>query len=130
MNYVREKSKETPGQALNTQSKEDFADDKYLKPALEDDAVLFSIDDLDGEQHENSVDKQQGAPVNGDSHASDTQQYLTRIAQLERALEQSREAFMKERGSGDEPPSGPPRARKQVDEQNRFYFNSYSFRGM
>jgi type I protein arginine methyltransferase len=129
VNYVRTKARENSRQAPNIQSKEDFVDEEYLKPALDDDAVLFSLEDLDGEQDETGPDESQEAPVDGDIHISDTQQYLTRIAELERALERSKEAFLKERSSGDEGVPSLPRARKHRDEHDRFYFNSYSTRG-
>lgn len=54
VNYVRtqvKKGNNTP----DVSSKSNFEDDVYLKPVLEDDALLYSLDDLADEQGEDAV---------------------------------------------------------------------------
>lgn len=39
-----------------------WADDKYLQPALEDDALLFTLDDIDERPVPEADDKEQSVP--------------------------------------------------------------------
>jgi protein arginine N-methyltransferase 3 len=54
VNYVRSEVK-NGNNAPDVSSKSKFEDDAYLKPVLEDDALLYSLDDLAEEQDEPSA---------------------------------------------------------------------------
>lgn len=54
VNYVRSEVK-NGNNAPDVSSKSKFEDDVYLKPVLEDDALLYSLDDLAEEQDEPSA---------------------------------------------------------------------------
>lgn len=129
MNYIRTKTHAQPTQRLDTPCKEDFASDEYLQPVLEDDAVLFSLEDLDEEPSEDNATKQPTESVTDAPHVTEISQYLTRIAELEQALERSREAFLKDRKGSIDRPAATTRKQDQKDEHDRFYFDSYSTRG-
>lgn len=67
----------------NTSSKEIFGDEKYLRPVIEDDALLYSLDDLDSVEPSEAVnqylgqDRSQQGPDSG---------LLARVAELEAEL--------------------------------------------
>ena len=47
VNYVRQEVKNGRGRrSLNLSTKSAFEDDRYLRPVLEDDALLYSLDDI------------------------------------------------------------------------------------
>ena len=46
VNYVRREVKEGRGQSLNVSSSTVFEDDQYLQPVLEDDALLYNLEDI------------------------------------------------------------------------------------
>jgi len=54
VNYVRTEVK-NGNNTPDVSSKSKFEDDAYLKPVLEDDALLYSLDDLTAEQGEDSA---------------------------------------------------------------------------
>jgi protein arginine N-methyltransferase 3 len=54
VNYVRTEVK-NGNKTPDVSSKSKFEDDAYLKPVLEDDALLYSLDDLTEEQGEEST---------------------------------------------------------------------------
>lgn len=64
MNYIREQVKSRKVD-VDVSSKALFEDDKYLRPVLEDDALLFSLDELVDSQTDGEV-----AQVTRDSDAS------------------------------------------------------------
>ena len=56
VNFVRREVKEGRGKFLDTSTKSAFDDDRYLQPVLEDDALLYSLEDI----VEAGADQQQG----------------------------------------------------------------------
>ena len=46
VNYIRQQIKNGLGHALDLKTKEAFQDDVYLIPFLEDDALLYSLEDV------------------------------------------------------------------------------------
>ena len=130
VNYIRKKVKEGNVQIPEPRSKEPFISDEYLKPVLEDDALLFSLEDLDEDSEPYVKQNSHPLEMNGKTTAPDIQQYAARIAELENALRMSREAFIEERSNTTAAAPTAPRARKQKDVHDRFYFNSYATRGM
>jgi protein arginine N-methyltransferase 3 len=116
-------------------SREDFADDKFLKPVLEDDALLISLDDLDelpGSQA--NVHETAGEPVKGE--------LVSRISELEEELRRMQSQFDDYRETvkqtlddrwNDTSTSGPSESKGVKKEEKRdddsHYFNSYSYNG-
>lgn len=82
---------------LNISSKAIFEDDKYLQPVLEDDALLYSLDDILGNfvddkepntKHENYYGYQHG--YQPEAHAPDP---FDRVIQLEKELQRLQHQF-------------------------------------
>ncbi|KIW52976.1 hypothetical protein PV05_08583 [Exophiala xenobiotica] len=124
VNYVRSEVK-----AGNTHpdvsTKSVFEDDKFLKPVLEDDALLYSMDDVFGDDA-------------GAGPASEVEQLREQLATLQSQFEAYREQVqnaMLERLEGQDALPGPSTARAKapaqastiVDELDKDYFKSYSY---
>ena len=112
-----------------------FQDDKYLQPVLEDDALLYSLDDISGEQED-------GEPMVDSA---------TQIRNLEAELDQMRGEFaeyklmvqramnksLKTEGGDDMSPSTPAASASTGkatistghERAENDYFSSYSFNG-
>ena len=60
--------------------KEDFEDSKYLYPFLEDDALLYSLDDLEHETEDTSAQQPGAADLGHDGYASNLDKDHTNIA--------------------------------------------------
>lgn len=150
MNFIRAGIKQGRGKP-SVMSKEDLDDDKYFLPVLEDDAVLFSLDEL--ETLQTNSDGAQGAaagdagqrPVDGDDADP-----LSRVRELEEQLLRTQRQFeeykkavtkMLEERWNDGPPEGPnasessshalqpneDRTRQLADDNDKAYFQSYSY---
>jgi len=87
VNYIREQVKigklkpDVSSSAL-------FQDDKYLRPTLEDDALLFSLDDLS-----NPLPEAQDLARGESAHAIEEASASLRIAELERQLQTVQSQF-------------------------------------
>ncbi|EON67526.1 hypothetical protein W97_06894 [Coniosporium apollinis CBS 100218] len=148
VNYIRAEV-----QAGNTKpdlsSKSLFEDDKYLQPVLEDDALLFCLDDL--------IDELEGPPqtsvIGGRGKAlfASEQNPLVRISELESQLERMRIQFAEYRETvsktleqrWEDSPTAPTsatagpsttssngtanRATKRTEAEDASYFQSYSY---
>ncbi|KAE9975347.1 hypothetical protein BLS_002660 [Venturia inaequalis] len=80
VNYIRQQTKDG-NTKLDIKSAAEFNDDKYLQPVLEDDALLFSLDDI-------SPSTQQGDNILATSEAADANPSPeAKIAHLERQLQ-------------------------------------------
>lgn len=73
-------------------SKAAFEDDRYLQPVLEDDAVLYSIDDVVGD-----IDNMKSPAINGSGNGltseDDGSSATNRIAELQKELERLQTQF-------------------------------------
>ena len=132
-------------------SKEDFQDDKYLKPVIEDDALLVGLDDVIGEEESDRAGLQNGSHKDN-AHGSNTNP-LARVAQLEEELKRLQSQFQDYRETvsrtlddrwndrDNQPASGPsgagpsttaanatPGAASARDDDSH-YFTSYSYNG-
>lgn len=138
VNYIRSEVKSGTTK-LQIASPGIFAEDRYLQPVLEDDAVLYSIDDLTTQAESDLIDIEASRQVQ--SPGDDGNARLARIAELEEKLRdltaeygsyrvQVQETL--ERRWGDEGPSNSQNpvtasvAEKDVDHS---YFDSYSYNG-
>lgn len=78
---------------LNISSKDVFEDDKYLQPVLEDDALLYSLDDILG----NFADDKEPNMKNGNRYGyqpeAHTPDPFDRVIQLEKQLQRLQHQF-------------------------------------
>ncbi|CRG92620.1 protein arginine N-methyltransferase 3 [Talaromyces islandicus] len=126
VNYIRSEAQKG-NKAPDVSSKSAFDDDSYLKPVLDDDALLYSLEDLtdDSAEEEN---KDKGAE--------------RRVAELEEELEQLRGQFANYRlavqtslseqlqATDDSTPAKPAAAKSEaatrIEDADEGYFTSYS----
>jgi protein arginine N-methyltransferase 3 len=132
VNYIR--SEVQSGRPVSSHiSKSDFEAEDYLKPVMEDDALLFSLDDL-------PVPVSEQWTANVDSNAADGNKLLTRIAELEEELRETQLQFSYYRSTvmetldkrwKDQPlrtdSNGAGEVEKRDDDS--YYFRSYSYNG-
>jgi type I protein arginine methyltransferase len=85
VNFIRSEVK--AGKTPRDISKDDLKDDKYLQPVLEDDALLFSLDDIVEDGYPTSEDG--GVALNKDADASPS----AKIAELEDQLQRLQSQF-------------------------------------
>ena len=118
-------------------SRADFDDEKFLKPVLEDDALLFSLDELPEVRGgvEGAVDKGKGV-------SRDSGELVARVSELEEELRRIQSQFddyrmtvkqtLDERWN-DKASSGPSGSGVADKEEKRdddsHYFSSYSYNG-
>ncbi|KAI9784403.1 MAG: hypothetical protein M1816_000874 [Peltula sp. TS41687] len=144
VNYIRSEIK--AGRALSElPSKDIFKDGKYLQPVLEDDALLFSIDEIMEHQNQPS-----GADAAKDPK-EDPKTLLAKISKLEEELQRVQSQFtsyklavkdvLNERleahtattesspaaVNGDSKPSSEESGKDNIDRNDNSYFNSYSY---
>ena len=128
VNYIRSEVKKGNPQP-DISSRELFEDEKYLQPVLEDDALLFSLDDL----------------LSATDHADDSTPHnaddLTKIANLEETLERLQNTqsqysdFVKRtlEDTWDKRAAGSSEVKKsdmtEHEKRDDSYFKSYSFNG-
>jgi protein arginine N-methyltransferase 3 len=117
-----------------TIEKESFEDEKYLKPVLEDDALLFNLDELP-EVQESSVGK-------GREVAADSGPLVARISELEEEIRRIQSQFHDYRTTvketlderwNNKSTNGSSGSRNAAKEEKRdddsHYFSSYSYNG-
>jgi protein arginine N-methyltransferase 3 len=119
-------------------SKEDIADDKFLKPILEDDALLFSLDELPVVQ---DIAEGVGGGTDTDT-AGGSGRLAARVSELEEELKRIQSQFdsyrvtvkhalddrWNEKVLGDASvPEGATKEQKRDDDSH--YFTSYSYNG-
>jgi protein arginine N-methyltransferase 3 len=134
VNYIR--SRVHSGHKITSSiSREDFDNEKYLKPVLESDALLFSLDELPDVENVQSTDK--GKAVEAEPGA-----LVARVSELEEELRRMQSQFDNYRATVSETlderwnersPSGPSKPIGEEKEGKRdddsHYFSSYSYNG-
>lgn len=136
VNYIR--SQVRSGQNVNARiSREDFDNEKYLKPVLEDDALLFSLDELpevlgDGP----SAKKGKGSAEPGAlvARVSELEEELRRM-QLQfdnyrATVSQTLDERWNERPSGSSRLDGEEEDKEEKRDDDSHYFTSYSYNGL
>ncbi|KAB8294182.1 hypothetical protein EYC80_009620 [Monilinia laxa] len=125
-NYLRSKTQN--GEKLSQSiSKADLEDEKYLKPVLEDDAFLFSLDDLP------DIVEQTSSAGNGKEVESGP--LVTRVSELEEELRRIQSQFENYRNTVNETlderwnkSAGPAATKKEEKrDDDSQYFTSYSY---
>ncbi|PBP16703.1 arginine methyltransferase [Diplocarpon rosae] len=131
VNYIR--SQVLSGKTIPSNvSRAEFEDDKFLKPVLEDDALLFSLDDLP-----KVTEDSQGANTDkGKDPSGDSGPLSARVIELEEELRRIQLQFENYRStvsqtlderwnaSGSAAPSD---AREEKRDDDSHYFSSYSY---
>jgi protein arginine N-methyltransferase 3 len=136
VNYIRNEVKNGNLQP-DVSSTTKFADDKYLQPVLEDDALLFSIDDLDSNESSNtkSQDVQDTkSTLSGDAAAriQELEEKLSQtqyqFAEYQKAVQETLDKRWQDLDTADK---GPVNLDKQgkSSERDAEYFDSYSYNG-
>jgi type I protein arginine methyltransferase len=134
VNYIR--SQVHSGHKVTSDiSREEFDDEKFLKPLLEDDALLFSLDELP-----DVVENSSGLLDKGKGVERDSGELVSRVSELEEELRMMQVQFDNYRATVKETlderwnskdTSGPSSG--AVKEENRdddsHYFSSYSYNG-
>lgn len=130
VNYIR--SQVHSGQVIPKElSRKDFEDEKFLKPVLEDDAVLFTLDDLpEVAGAEDSEENDKAKRMEKDPAA-----LVTRVSELEDELRRVQLQFESYQNTVKETldkkwdeKSGPEKEEKERDDDSH-YFSSYSYNG-
>jgi protein arginine N-methyltransferase 3 len=135
VNFIR--SQVHNGQSVSSNiSKEDFADEKFLKPVLEDDALIINLDDLP------DISTQEGNPgfEKKTDVTSSSGELVSRISELEEELRRMQSQFDNYRETvkqtlddrwNDKSTSGPSAGRKKEEKRDddSHYFSSYSYNG-
>jgi protein arginine N-methyltransferase 3 len=111
-------------------SKEKFADDAYLKPVLEDDAVLYSLDDINEDQTE------EAAPgTEAERKVLELQEELERLqtqfSEYRLAVQKSLDDQLNKEDEKLEPGENAKRPVKdRLEDADADYFTSYSYNSM
>jgi type I protein arginine methyltransferase len=132
VNYIRSEVK-AGNHKPNVSSKDKFSDDKYLQPVLEDDALLFTIDEI------LESDTTPKHTVNMDSiskqelfdKVSGLTEHVERVEKEFAAYKEIAEKTLDQRWNAEGEGGNPPRAQLTDEQQEgeKGYFNSYSFTG-
>ncbi|KAM3069642.1 Ribosomal protein arginine N-methyltransferase rmt3 [Clarireedia jacksonii] len=126
-NYIRSKA-QSKEKVTSDISLADLEDEKYLKPVLEDDALLFCLDELP------DVNQQNGSE--GKGKEAEPGQLVARVSELEEELRKIQTQFENYRNTVKETlderwndqsagPSVPEKEEKRDDDSH--YFSSYSY---
>lgn len=127
INYIRTQVK-AGNTSPDVSSKEKFDDDAYMKPALEDDALLYSLDDIvddEAEEAGGSDAERRVIELQEDLERLQSQFSEYRLAVQQSMEEQLSQEDSKLTSSG---PSG--KAADKIEEADSDYFSSYSYNGI
>ncbi|CAI7626246.1 unnamed protein product [Penicillium pancosmium] len=124
VNYVRTQVK-AGNKTPDVSSKSQFEDDAYLKPVLEDDALLYSLDDI--------VEEEAGNEASGgdaDSRVLELQEELERLqtqfSEYRTAVQQSLEDQLTKEDEKLQPDAA-KKSTDKTEEVDADYFSSYSY---
>lgn len=126
INFIRTRTleKQSLPRAISVQ---DFADDKYLKPVLENDALLFSLDEIltqDPGNIDNASSEQTSSPeARNKELETELAAVKERFANYRLAVEETLDKRW-----GDENEAGKPGNEKKKDSSD-YYFESYAYNG-
>ena len=131
VNYIRSQIK-AGNKSLQVSSRKLFEDEAYLKPVLEDDALLYSLDDID-DLDDDGVDGYQPREPSTDKRVAELQDELERLqvqfSEYRLAVQKSMEEQLS--GEDEKLATAGPSARElgKVEDADSDYFSSYSFNG-
>jgi protein arginine N-methyltransferase 3 len=136
VNYIRNEVKNGNFQP-DVSSATRFADDKYLQPVLEDDALLFSIDDLNINEPSNTKPQEAQnttATLSGDVAAriqeleDKLSQTQYQFAEYQKAVQETLDKRWQDLDTADKGPVNLDKEGKS-SERDAEYFDSYSYNG-
>jgi protein arginine N-methyltransferase 3 len=137
VNFIR--SQVHNGQPVSSDiSGEDFADEKFLKPVLEDDALIINLDDLP--DNKGNTQESAAGTTKGKQVSSSSGELVSRISELEEELRRIQSQFDNYRETvkqtlderwNDKPTGGTSTDTKQEEKRDddSHYFRSYSYNG-
>ena len=124
VNYIRSEVK-AGNKTPDVSSKSLFADDVYMKPVLEDDALLYSLDDITDEPLSENDGSQQA-----DKRVLELEEELSRLrsqfAEYRIAVQKSMEDQIDKENDR---PSSTDKTSARHNEAESDYFTSYSYNG-
>jgi protein arginine N-methyltransferase 3 len=124
VNFIRSEVKN--GRPLSSElSKEDFDKDDYLRPVMQDDALLFNLDEV------LALTPDDGAASAASPALEDPGRLLARIAQLEEELHKTQTQFLDYKDTVAKTAGDAPAAQATEDKRDddSHYFSSYSYNG-
>jgi protein arginine N-methyltransferase 3 len=126
VNYVRTQVK-AGNKKPDVSSKAQFDDDAYLKPVLEDDALLYSLDDIADDQDEDATPGSE-AERRVLELQEDLERLQTQFSEYRLAVQKSMEDQLSKE---DENLDSSASAKKtdKIQEADEGYFESYSYNG-
>ncbi|ATY67079.1 arginine methyltransferase [Cordyceps militaris] len=124
INFIRDCTKEAKNLPPNI-SAGDFADDKYLKPVLENDALLFSLDEVLSEVTEGSEHAQSRQKLSCESRKKELEAELAAVKEQFASYRLAVEETLDKRW-GDETEAGNRVCEKKKDSSD-YYFESYAY---
>jgi len=140
VNYVRSQARRgIQSNHLEIDDESVFQDDQYLLPVLEDDALLYSLEDIAESEDPNG--QPPGQPM---SDASPEVKAESRIVELEEQLKELQQQFknykktvdktLQNRWDSSDSSEGPSRLmpvgeRHSAPDEDKHYFHSYSYNG-
>ncbi len=92
VNFIRNEVKEGRGQALKVSNERDFGDDRYLQPVLEDDALLYNLEDII--ENETNPALESTASTSMPSGVEAGSGAYVKINELQESLLQTQQAFL------------------------------------
>lgn len=127
INYIRTQVK-AGNTSPDVSSKKKFDDDAYMKPALEDDALLYSLDDIEDDE----------AEAAGGSDAErrvielqeDLERLQSQFSEYRLAVQQSMEEQLSQEDSKLTSSGPSAKAVDKIEEADSDYFSSYSYNGI
>jgi protein arginine N-methyltransferase 3 len=124
VNYVRTQVK-AGNKRPDVSSKSQFEDDAYLKPVLEDDALLYSLDDIAEEEAGNEA-----SSGDADGRVLELQEELERLqtqfSEYRTAVQQSLEDQLTKEDEKLQPDAA-KKSTDKTEEVDADYFSSYSY---
>ncbi|KAF2096637.1 protein arginine N-methyltransferas-like protein 3 [Rhizodiscina lignyota] len=129
VNYIRNEVK-SGNKAFDVNSKDVFSDDKYLQPVLEDDAVLFSLDDLPIAADKADVEQPPKQTVNYDDaiqRVSELEDKLRNLQNEYASYKHRVERTLDERWGAPTNESSAAQLSASTERRDTSYFDSYSY---
>lgn len=127
VNYIRSQVK-AGNTAPDVSSKAKFEDEAYLKPVLEDDALLYSLGDV--------LEEEESEQPGGDAEKrvlelqEDLERLQTQFSEYRLAVQKSMdEQLSKEDENLSSSSAGPSKTRSRIEAAESDYFSSYSYNG-
>lgn len=130
VNYIRSEVK-AGNKTPDVSSKSKFADDVYLKPVLEDDSLLYSLDDISEDQGEDAAPGSE-AERRVLELQEDLERLQTQFSEYRLAVQKSMEDQLTKEDEKLEPGASVKKssATDKIEEADADYFSSYSYNSM